>query len=272
MSATRPEYVFARDYLDNNRINLQHYLWVELFGYLLHPDIPLTQPDLKIADIATGTGILLTDLSRRLPPSVQLDAFDISFEAMPPRELLPSNINLHQWDIKTDIPQEFEGIYDVVHVRQLTFVLMDHEIEAALKNVFKLLKPGGYLQWADVDVHSMRIEKTKQDSSTTALEKIVGITRAADPRLVAHWIPELPTLFQKTGFTAIQADTRDAPGYMGYTLHECVLMVYGMIVQNTRVDDVARRLREAFPDALKETHEGAYHAWTRWTVVGRKPE
>ena len=118
----------------------------------------------------------------------------------------------------------------------------------------------------------MRIEKIKQDSSTTALEKIVGITRAADPRLVAHWIPELPTLFQKTGFTAIQADTRDAPGYMGYTLHECVLMVYGMIVQNTRVDDVARRLREAFPDALKETHEGAYHAWTRWTVVGRKPE
>ena len=68
---------------------------------------------------------------------------------MPPRELLPSNINLHQWDIKTDIPQEFEGIYDVVHVRQLTFVLMDHEIEAALKNVFKLLSMMSLVEQGD---------------------------------------------------------------------------------------------------------------------------
>ncbi|PYI11097.1 S-adenosyl-L-methionine-dependent methyltransferase [Aspergillus sclerotiicarbonarius CBS 121057] len=267
-----PEYVFARDYLDNNRINLQHYLWVEVFGYLLHPDIPLQNPNLKIADIATGTGTVLTDLSRRLPPSVQLDAFDISFQAMPPRELLPPNINLHQWDIKTDIPKEFEGVYDVVHIRQLTFVLLDDEIETALRNVFKLLKPGGYLQWADVDVHSLRIEKVNQESSTAALEKIVEITRSADRRLIPHWIPELPTLFEKTGFKDIKSDTRDASGYMGYTFHECVLMVHGMIVQNSRNDEVAQRLRIAFPEALKETYQGAYHAWTRWTVIGRKPE
>ncbi|RAL00867.1 uncharacterized protein BO80DRAFT_425262 [Aspergillus ibericus CBS 121593] len=265
-----PEYVFARDYLDNNRINLHHYLWVELFGYHLHPDIPLQNPDLKIADVATGTGTFLTDLSRRLPPSVQLDGFDSSFQAVPPKELLPSNINLHQWNIKQEPPKELQGTYDIVHVRMLTFVLLDDEIENALRNVFKLLKPGGYLQWGDVDVHSTRIENANQGKSTAALEEIIKITRSADHRLTAHWIPELPTLFEKSGFRDVKSDTRDAPGYMGYTLHECVLMVHGMIVQNTRNDDVASRLRVAFPEALKETYAGAYHAWTRWTVVGRK--
>jgi hypothetical protein len=57
---------------------------------------------------------------------------------MPPEELLPRNISLHKWDIKTDIPKEFECVYDIVHVRMLTFVLMDDEIETALRNLFKL--------------------------------------------------------------------------------------------------------------------------------------
>ena len=58
---------------------------------------------------------------------------------MPPKELLPNNMNLHKWDIKTHIPKEFEGIYDIVHVRMLTFVLLDDEIESALSNLLKLL-------------------------------------------------------------------------------------------------------------------------------------
>ena len=40
-------------------INLQHYLWGELFGYLTHPNIPILDPHLRIADIGTGTGLVL---------------------------------------------------------------------------------------------------------------------------------------------------------------------------------------------------------------------
>lgn len=38
------------------RIMLGHYQWRELYGYLVHPSIPLTTPGLRIADVATGTG------------------------------------------------------------------------------------------------------------------------------------------------------------------------------------------------------------------------
>lgn len=39
-----------------DRLNLQHFLWKQQLGYNLHPQIPTDSPDLKIADVATGTG------------------------------------------------------------------------------------------------------------------------------------------------------------------------------------------------------------------------
>ena len=39
------------------RLNLQHYIWKDQTGFLLHPTIPLDgRTDLKIADVGTGTG------------------------------------------------------------------------------------------------------------------------------------------------------------------------------------------------------------------------
>ena len=38
------------------RLNLQHYLWKDEVGYLLHPSIPLDVEDLSVADIGVGTG------------------------------------------------------------------------------------------------------------------------------------------------------------------------------------------------------------------------
>ncbi|KAE8368586.1 hypothetical protein BDV27DRAFT_153787 [Aspergillus caelatus] len=58
-----PEYSMARDYIDNNRINLHHYFWLELYGYLLHPSIPLQDPNLKITDVGIATCVILTDLA-----------------------------------------------------------------------------------------------------------------------------------------------------------------------------------------------------------------
>ena len=79
--------------------------------------------------------IVLTDLSRRLPPSVQLDAFDSSLAAFPPKQFLPRNIGLHQWDMKTDIPKELEDVYDIVHVRNVVSVLSDEEVEDILSKL-----------------------------------------------------------------------------------------------------------------------------------------
>ncbi len=41
------------------RLTAQHYLWKDLLGFLVHPDIPTRATDLKVADVATANGYIL---------------------------------------------------------------------------------------------------------------------------------------------------------------------------------------------------------------------
>jgi hypothetical protein len=54
-AATDP-YRLNRDVLASTRLNLQHYIWKESMGYILHPSIKLPSPGIAIADVGTGTG------------------------------------------------------------------------------------------------------------------------------------------------------------------------------------------------------------------------
>lgn len=33
-----------------------HTLWCKIFGYVVHPKIPISRSDLRVADVGTGTG------------------------------------------------------------------------------------------------------------------------------------------------------------------------------------------------------------------------
>ncbi|KAJ2967505.1 hypothetical protein NUW58_g10434 [Xylaria curta] len=130
-------------------INLQHYLWCEIFGYHLHPSFAVENRDLTIADVGTGTGyvaavmhnaphlhecadmhtfpqsrrIWLLDLVARLPATIQFQGLDVSFAAMAPKSMLPSNVTLHQWNVKDPVPAVLIDRYDVLHIRHFMFVL-----------------------------------------------------------------------------------------------------------------------------------------------------
>lgn len=83
--------------------------------------------------------IWLLDLSSRLPECAQLDGLDISFQATPPPEWLPKNVQLKKWNVKDPVPEDLVGRYDIVHVRYLCLVLSDEEIAFVLQNVTRLL-------------------------------------------------------------------------------------------------------------------------------------
>ena len=70
---------------------------------------------------------------------MQLDGLDISFDALPPRRWLPTNVNTIHWNIKADAPEELLGVYDIVHVRLFAFVLLDEDLPAILVRFAKLL-------------------------------------------------------------------------------------------------------------------------------------
>ncbi|GKZ45825.1 hypothetical protein AbraIFM66951_008519 [Aspergillus brasiliensis] len=301
----KPNYVLARDYLDNNRLNLHHYLITELFGYHIHPDIPIKDNNnLRIADVGTGTGVWITDLARRLPASVQLDALDISFDSAPPAEWLPSNVKTFKWDVKQDVPEELVGVYDVVHIRLFIFVLLDAEVQPVLERILKLLseliplasplnpslplsilasvyfiyqaklppsEPGGYIQWTEVDMGSTRTESTHPANSTEALTKMIRLSEGQDERLRPRWVPSLASKMTTAGYENVKEDARDAPPHLALALHDCNIMIHETFARKFKNPQTAQVLNELIPEVEKETKEGSCLAHTRYTVVGRKP-
>ena len=80
-------YILSRGYHASVRLNTQHHLWDQMFGYLLHPAIPTSKPDgsgLAIADVGAGTGIWLLELDRQLPGKAsELVGLDVSSQQYP---------------------------------------------------------------------------------------------------------------------------------------------------------------------------------------------
>lgn len=83
--------------------------------------------------------IWLVDLASSLPPTVKFDGFDISLAQAPVAKWLPSNIELHKWDMFSEPAAELIGQFDVVHVRLVTLVIKDNNVLPLVKNILKLL-------------------------------------------------------------------------------------------------------------------------------------
>ncbi|XHG05978.1 hypothetical protein AWENTII_009191 [Aspergillus wentii] len=142
-------YLLDRRLSESVRLDAQHLLWKLQTGYALHPDIPI-KDDMKIADIGTGTGVWLLDIENDLPKTVNLDGFDISDSQFPPAHTLPANVHFGVLDALEDIPSKLAGRYDVVHLRMWCCVIKGNDPTQLIEAAYKLLKPGGYLQWEDV--------------------------------------------------------------------------------------------------------------------------
>lgn len=73
-------------------------------------------------------------------------------------------------DINEGFPEEFHGRFDVVHVRLLVLGLQVEQFTKAVGNVVKLLKPGGYLQWTDLDFQNT-IKRVYPDGAIEVLQE-----------------------------------------------------------------------------------------------------
>ncbi|KAL6414065.1 uncharacterized protein AUP68_00579 [Ilyonectria robusta] len=131
------------------RLDEQHLFTTKILGFLIHPNIPITSPTLKVADIGTGTGIWLLDVAKSLPSTCQLTGFDMSSSAFPPPQTWPPNVSLKIQDMFLPFPASEIGTYDVVAVRFVSSATPRAEWARAIENLMTLLKPGGWLQWID---------------------------------------------------------------------------------------------------------------------------
>ncbi|OJJ85940.1 putative LaeA-like methyltransferase [Aspergillus glaucus CBS 516.65] len=182
MGEIQPEiYILNRDAEESARLNCQHDFLLEVYGNnLIHPSIPKSNIQ-SVADIATGTGIWLRDAAtvlgmwNRNPSSpYYLHGFDISsaqFQPLPTQT--NAEISLSLQNCLEPFSSEHHGRYDFVHVRLLIGALRKGEYELAIKNIFDILKPGGYFQWEETDMDSIESDISPQPPSLIEARRLL---------------------------------------------------------------------------------------------------
>ncbi|TGO62885.1 hypothetical protein BOTNAR_0107g00090 [Botryotinia narcissicola] len=241
-SAAQEEYVLERSPLGSSRLYVQHWLWQRLLGHLLHPSIPIKQ-DIKIADVACGTGIWLIDLAKELAKSktnAQLDGFDISNNQYPHSALLPPKVKLDIIDIFKPVPERLRGQYDVVHISLLCVVIPGGDPRHVLDNVLTLLRPGGYIQWKEVDFSMMACKAATPDLSTSNLKELVRWIQLLEPEA------DIACAWTSMHMNGIKELANIAGGG-------------------------SRDVLEKYGQAALEVQKGAYISMMLVNVVGRKP-
>lgn len=132
------DYVLRRNYAASARLNLQHYQHKQCLSYLLHPSIPMRE-GIRIADVATGTGVWLLDLATSSPANCTFEGWDISDAQFPHKSSLPDNVKFGTFDVTAGVPEELVGRYDVVHVGLLALVIKDGNPGPWVENLGKML-------------------------------------------------------------------------------------------------------------------------------------
>lgn len=195
MSSTSTDtYLLSRGSFAATRLNCQHYIWGRELGFTIDPTVALPNTNPRIADVATGTGVWLLEAAS-LYPGARCDGTDIDLSQAPPSKWCPPNVAFSRWDFRTTPPEEWHGVYDLVHVR-LVMLAIEKDPSTVIQNLSMLLKPGGCLQWEELDVTQTRIEAVEEGVSTTAMEMMVSMMIG---KKGIGWVLELPVLLEREG-------------------------------------------------------------------------
>lgn len=117
----------------------------------------------------------------------------------------------------------------------------------------------------------MHIMKTTSSNTDDALQQLFRLTAAQDSRLVPKWPSQLPGLFSDQGLAQVEAHRIDASPHQEFAMHECNLLIYDMIAHRGATSAQAKEISNLVPKAARESKGGAMFAFSRLTVVGRKP-
>ena len=262
-------YMMNRSHAAACRLNLQFYLWKDTLKFNIHPSVQV-QENSTIADVGTGTAIWLIDMARELP-NAQLHGFDIDLTQAPHPQWLPRNISLRSWNIFEDVPSDLIGKYDLVHVRLLVLVIPDGKPQSVLQNLFKMLKPGGYLQWDDIDCVNMHVKRINPQVQAPALDQLREISYAGGRH---DWVLELPKSIAEAGYKVVGFHYfGDGDELIRAFNEQHLLTMEEFALSLTRIgkEKEAARFYKLVRDGYEESIRGAALCIPRVVCVARKP-
>ena len=263
-------YILRRDFTASVRLNCQHYIWLQELGYNIHPSIPVSSfgENPRIADVATGTGAWLLEVSRS-HPTATCDGFDISLAQTPPAIWLPKNVSFSQWNMFEPPPADLANTYDIVHVRLVNVVIANKDPVSTIRNLAALLKPHGYIQWDEIDLSDTVVAHAAGDvGKLDAIRKMDGLMKGHGS---FEWILKLPEKMNENGFKDAKLWRVKPDMCWGKCYTDCHTLAYAEIASKMpEGDDRRRDLERLVADVGDETKQGAVHGVAKVICVGMK--
>lgn len=260
-----------RSHAAASRLNLQFYLWKDALKFNIHPFIlPSLSKTAAIAEVASGTCLWLIDVSRQLPEA-QLDGLDYNLRQAPHAKWLPANVKMRHWNLFEEVPDDLVGKYDYVHTRLLLLVVESKNPRPIIRNLHKLLKPGGYLQWDELNTVNVSVKKVDPTLQTPALDQLREWSWA-DGR--HDWTVRLPEFCTEEGFQDVKADFVGDPPELARAFNEQHLLTTEEFAEGLvklEKPDAAAKYFQVVEEAYNESISGAALCVPRIVCVARKP-
>ncbi|EJU04795.1 S-adenosyl-L-methionine-dependent methyltransferase [Dacryopinax primogenitus] len=204
------KYLLPADEEEHHRLGRQNDLLRALFDdELLPSDVHLREGD-KVLDSGCGPGFWALDLAAAVPINVEIHGFDIEQRMLPSQHPANTIFTVHNM---LDLSQSWSHTFAVAHQR-LTLSALDWPgWQTTLRNLFRVLKPGGHLIIVDQARASWHLPDDApvetNISYTHRLEVLVERLFVAK-NLLINCGERLPFLIKEAGFEDVEVERRRA--------------------------------------------------------------
>lgn len=139
-------------------------------------------------------------MAKRLP-NIHIDGFTIDNSLVPPPQGLPPKVTIHHVEsYASSFVTSGQSTYDVIRICSLAANVENNDPGSVVENAMAMLKPGGYIEWDELDTAHYNLVKTDFTrpafQSQSLLKRIRHHSHTLSP---CGWIDSLPDILARHG-------------------------------------------------------------------------
>lgn len=145
----------------------------------------------------------MLSLARQLPAIAELHAFDISFDQYPDDRWVMPHVQRHVYNVFDPPPERLKAKFDVINVSLVVTFVGDRIIDDVINNISTLLKPGGYLQWQEIDPGKAEYPLPDPELAPKFIQDVIRCAWTLNQLQPPEWISLLETKMEANGLSVV---------------------------------------------------------------------